>query len=293
MYISIGIPIYNAEKYLENAIKSVINQTYTKWELLLVDDGSTDHSLNIAKKYEKFDSRIRVIHDGKNKKLPSRLNQIIHESKYDFIARMDADDVMHPQRLEKQIEILNQENYDLISSSYYTIDSQNNVVSSRIIEKEKLIIDDFLDGNYYILHPSILARKQWYLENSYDPKFDRAEDYELWFRSIIKDKLNIKILKEPLMFYREEGSVSKNKQLLSYKATDTMLNKYKLDLGSADFLKAKLRNYLKIFIFKFFYNKIFESYLIKRRDKFNSSSNDILQAQILLNQIVLSGSDEV
>lgn len=288
MYISIGIPIYNAEKYLENAIKSVLNQTYTKWELLLVDDGSTDHSLNIAKKYEKFDSRIRVIHDGKNKKLPSRLNQIIHESKYDFIARMDADDIMHPQRLEKQIRILTEENYDLVSSSYYTIDSQDNVVSSRIIVKEQLAINDFLNGNYYILHPSIMARKQWYLENSYNPEFDRAEDYELWFRSIINNKLNIKILKEQLMFYREEGSVSKNKQLLSYKATDAMLNKYKSDLGSVKFLKAKLRNFFKIFIYSFFYNGFLQKILLERRNNLNKFKDNTEEGQFVLDKIINS-----
>lgn len=288
MYISIGIPIYNAEKYLENAIRSVLNQTYTKWELLLVDDGSTDHSLNIAKKYEKLDSRIRVIHDGKNKKLPSRLNQIIHESKYDFIARMDADDIMHPQRLEKQIRILIEENYDLISSSYYTIDSQDKVVSSRVIVKEQLAINDFLNGNYYILHPSIMARKQWYLENNYDPEFDRAEDYELWFRSIINNKLNIKILKELLMFYREEGSVSKNKQLLSYKATDAMLNKYKSDLESIKFLKAKLRNFFKIFVYSFFYNGFLQKILLERRNKLNKFKDNTEEGQFVLDKIINS-----
>lgn len=285
MYISIGIPIYNAEKYLENAIKSVLNQTYTKWELLLVDDGSTDSSLEIAKKYEVLDSRVRVICDGENKKLPTRLNQMINESRYEVIARMDADDIMHPQRLERQIEILKNEKFDLVATSYYTINSHDQVVSSRIIQKDKFGIDDFVNGNYYILHPSILARRQWYLENYYDPQFDRAEDYELWFRSVINGKLNIKLMTEPLMFYREEGSVSKNKQLLSYKATDAMLKKYRTYLGFKRFYKSKYRNGLKTLIFKLFYSQYFEKYLIKRRDQFNTSSDNLDEAQFILNKI--------
>ncbi|MCW1511070.1 glycosyltransferase family 2 protein, partial [Acinetobacter baumannii] len=97
--ISIGIPFYNAENFLANAIQSVINQSFKDWELILVDDGSTDKSLDIAREFEKKDNRIKVISDGLNLKLPARLNQIITISKYDFIARMDADDIMHPDRL--------------------------------------------------------------------------------------------------------------------------------------------------------------------------------------------------
>ena len=89
--ISVGIPFYNSEKYLADAIKSVLAQTFQNWELILVDDGSTDNSLETAREFEKQDSRIRVISDGKNKKLPARLNQIIAESKGEYIARMDAE----------------------------------------------------------------------------------------------------------------------------------------------------------------------------------------------------------
>ena len=104
--ISIGIPFYNAEKYLKFAIQSVIAQSYQNWELILVDDGSSDNSLEIAQDFALKDARIRVICDGKNRKLPYRLNQLILESKGDFIARMDADDIMHPDRLLIQLTYL-------------------------------------------------------------------------------------------------------------------------------------------------------------------------------------------
>lgn len=100
--ITIGIPFYNAEAYLADAIKSVLAQTFKEWELILVDDGSSDNSLKIAKEFEKKDSRIRVISDGLNKKLPARLNQIINKARFNIIARMDADDLMDIERSEKQ-----------------------------------------------------------------------------------------------------------------------------------------------------------------------------------------------
>lgn len=288
MSVSVGIPIYNAEKFLENAIKSVLNQTFQDFELILIDDGSTDNSLEIARNFEKMDSRIRVIHDGQNKRLPDRLNQLFLESKFDLIARMDADDIMHPERLERQVDLLRNSSYDLVSTSYFTINSKDRVVSSRIITKEELKLDDFLLGNYYILHPSILAKKSWYLEHLYDPYFDRAEDYELWFRSKLSNTLNIKIMKDSLMFYREEGSVSKSKQLNSYYSTNKILDTYKDCLSGFSFTKAKIRNNLKIIIFKLFYSKAFESYLVKRRNKFNPDSESLESAQKILNDILSS-----
>ena len=193
MSVSVGIPIYNAEKFLENAIKSVLNQTFQDFELILIDDGSTDNSLEIARNFEKMDSRIRVIHDGQNKRLPDRLNQLILESKFDLIARMDADDIMHPERLERQVDLLRNSSYDLVSTSYFTINSKDRVVSSRIITKEELKLDDFYWViTIFYIHPFWL--KSWYLDHFYDSKFDRAEDYELWFRAIVNKNFNIKIL---------------------------------------------------------------------------------------------------
>ena len=104
--ISIGIPIYNASNYLEDAIKSVLAQSFTDFELILIDDGSTDNSLEIAKSFT--DSRIKVISDGENRKLPYRLNQIIQLAKHGYIARMDADDLMDCDRLKIQFEVKTQ-----------------------------------------------------------------------------------------------------------------------------------------------------------------------------------------
>ena len=121
MFVSIGIPFYNAENFLLDAIRSVFAQTHKKWELILLDDGSEDRSLEIAQSIK--DPRVRVYSDGKNKKLASRLNEIVKLAKYDIIARMDADDLMSPYRIKKQVEILAQNPHlDLISTGIYSVD---------------------------------------------------------------------------------------------------------------------------------------------------------------------------
>src|SRR5690554_4188978 len=90
--VSIGIPFFNAEAYLLDAIKSVFAQTHQNWELILLDDGSTDRSLEIARSID--DPRVRVYSDGQNKHLAARLNEIARLARYEYLARMDADDLM-------------------------------------------------------------------------------------------------------------------------------------------------------------------------------------------------------
>ena len=104
MPITIGIPFYNAETYLADAIRSIFAQTYQDWELILIDDGSTDRSVEIARAVK--DPRVRVISDGQNNRLPYRLNQITALARFDLVGRMDADDLISPAKFEKQKSIL-------------------------------------------------------------------------------------------------------------------------------------------------------------------------------------------
>ena len=102
--VSIGLPVYNAEKFLRDAIVSILNQSYVHFELIIMDDGSTDKSIDIVNSFN--DKRIVVYRDGVNKGLPARLNEISTLAKGRYLARMDADDIMHPERIEKQLKIL-------------------------------------------------------------------------------------------------------------------------------------------------------------------------------------------
>lgn len=282
MKISVGIPFFNAEKFLFYAIQSVICQTYTNWELILIDDGSRDSSFEIAQQFARCDSRIRVISDGENKKLPYRLNQLIKESKGDFIVRMDADDVMHPQRLEKQSSFLeDNKKYDLVSSGLISIDSQNTVKGFRCVSQ---LYDDFsnLSHSYPIVHPSVMARKSWYLRNQYSENYPRAEDYELWTRAITKKDFNMAVLPDLLLYYREEGNLSIEKIINSYKDIQKIYSKY----GSKNILKIDvLKLNLKILATKFFY---FTGNLQKLANRRNIKFDDVdlKYYQKLLNKVV-------
>lgn len=217
-YISIGISIYNAEQYLGYAISSVLAQTHKYWELILVDDGSTDRSLEIAKSFAELDDRIRVISDGKNRKLPFRLNQIIDEAKYSYIARMDADDLMHPERLERQLRFLIENpNYDLVSTGLVSIDD-NNIVYGYRSQSSLNVNFKKVNSFYPINHATILVRAEWYQRNKYNVSYSRSQDYELWCRTSSNKDLAVAILPDLLYYYREEGLISANKLIESYKA---------------------------------------------------------------------------
>lgn len=261
-FISIGIPIYNAEKFLDCAISSVLAQTYQKWELILIDDGSTDDSLKIARKYEAIDNRIRVLSDGLNKKLPARLNQLIDESKYNYIARMDADDIMHPDRLRTQISFLeNNLNYDLVSTGIISIDSKNSIKGFRSVNK--LTENVNIHTGFPITHPSIMARKEWYKRHYYSELVPRSEDYELWCRSSIGNDFKIAILPDLLLFYREEGNLSVDKITSSYK--DGL--KVKLTYTNTNKTLQRSKVYLKSFLVQLLFKLHIESLLASRRNQ--------------------------
>lgn len=285
MKISVGIPFYNAENFLSDTITSIISQTYKNWELILVDDGSSDSSLKIANYYAQKNSRIRVISDGKNKKLPIRLNQLISESKGDYIARIDADDIMHPQRLEKQIDFLQKnQQYDLVSSGLISINNQNEVKGFRCVSQ---LYDEFSKPSltYPVVHPSVMARKSWYLRNQYSERYPRAEDFELWTRSIINNDFRMAVLPDLLLYYREEGNLSIVKIINSYNDTKKIYSKYH-SKNALD--KEILKLNLKILAAKIFYYTGNLQKLANRRNK-KFDHVDLENYQKLLNQVV-SGS---
>lgn len=216
-FVSIGISFYNAETTLLDAVRSVFMQTHQNWELILVDDGSTDKSLSIAQTIK--DPRVRVYSDGKNKKLAARLNQIIDLAKYDFIARMDADDLIDPSRIEKQLRVLTERNdIDLVSTGVLSLNDNNKPVGVRCVALgHKVTAKNLLTGNSGIVHASVLARKSWYQRNYYREDYPAAEDSELWVRAYSSSDLNVFFIPEPLYFYREDGNVTKSKLLRGYK----------------------------------------------------------------------------
>jgi len=247
--ITIGIPFFNNENTLELAIKSVISQTYSDWQLILIDDGSTDNSLEIANNFVNFDSRISLICDGINRGLVFRLNQIIDLSKTNFIARMDADDIMLPERLEKQISIfVNNPKIDIVATAAFTIDENNKPIGIRDVNDIFLKKSKDIFKKSLLIHPSILVKKDWYQLNKYNQNYVRAEDFELWCRTY--SFTNFHRIKEPLLLYRE-GSVNVKNYVLSMKTLRMIYRNYSKGLLSNSELNIELfKSHLKGILYK-------------------------------------------
>jgi glycosyltransferase involved in cell wall biosynthesis len=225
MSISITIPFYNAEKSLGDSIRSVFSQTTADWELILLDDGSTDGSLKIAKAVR--DSRVRVVSDGQNKGLANRLNQAVQLSRYDFIARMDADDLMSPHRLKTQRQFLTDHgDIDLVSTGLYSVLDDCTPVGWRGADTRSISFDDLVKGRKSFLHAGLLARKCWFQRNRYNETLPVGEDTELWFRASRSSDFRAATLEQPLYIYREAGNLTLNKMLTAYRQERAIIRGY-------------------------------------------------------------------
>lgn len=200
--ISVILPVYNAEKYLFKAIDSILNQTFSDFELIVLDDGSSDTSLEIINSFT--DERIKLIKNEKNLGLIATLNKGILLSKSEFIARMDADDICLPQRFEVQYKTL-VENPDvgLVGSSAELIDENDESLGPfKVPENHDEIVMGMLFTNQ-IIHPTVMLRRSILADfqpSVFDSNFLHCEDYELWLRILKITK--VKNIQESLLKYR-------------------------------------------------------------------------------------------
>lgn len=209
--VTVGLPISTQAGTFEAAIRSVFAQSVSSWELVVVLDGAPDLIRQRVLAIE--DIRVTVIDDGVNKGLSVRLNEIAAAAKGQFLARMDADDIMHPDRLHAQIaEFDRRRELDVLATRAYTIDD-NETLMGLLPERElPSAQEDFL-RSHFISHPTVMMRRDWALRHPYDANYRRGEDKELWLRSS-HDTVFGK-LEEPLFFYRVERDPNHAKQALS------------------------------------------------------------------------------
>ena len=197
MTLTIAIPFYNARPYLADAIRCVFAQTFTDWELILLDDGSTDGSLDVAKAVD--DPRVRVVSDGRNLGLATRLNEVTRLADSDLIARMDADDLMSLRRLEVQYRVLAENPaIDLVSTGLLSLGSDGELVGRRGIDGGTPSFDDVLYQRRGVLHGSVVARREWFSRNPYNERLRQAQDVDLWLSAIAKGDFSVRTLSEPL-----------------------------------------------------------------------------------------------
>ena len=194
--------VYNGEDYLAEAIDSVLNQKFTDWELIVINDCSTDNTAAMLDDYAMRDGRVKVYTNEVNLRLPSSLNKAMSYAEGKYIARMDADDICLPDRLEKQYQFM-EKNADVALSSCRFMTLKNGVISSGGCGGKNDVdsVKSLLLVTNPILHPGIIAKAEVIKELGYDKNFTCTEDMELWTRFVMAGH-KVEILPEYLMIYR-------------------------------------------------------------------------------------------
>lgn len=225
--VSIVTPVYNAQNYLEETILSVINQTYSNWELLLIDDCSTDNSYEIIEKYLKKDKRIRYLKNDKNSGPAITRNKGIKEAKGEYIAFLDSDDLWYENKLEKQIGFMLANNIIMSHGDYEMIDENGKYLKS-INTKIELDYFQLLKENQ--IKTSFLILNHSKIKDIYFPNI-RHEDFACFLDILKKYKVKSIKLKEKVGKYRVIGKSLSGNKLKSAMWTWNIYRKYeKLNL---------------------------------------------------------------
>ncbi len=194
------LPFLNGGAMFPAAVRSILQQSYQDLELLLCDDGSTDGSLEWARAIR--DPRVKVWSDGKTCGLASRLNECIDRARGSLLARMDADDISYPERLRQQISFLDAHpEIDLVGCRVVVFGEEGQALAKRCVPLTHAEITANPAANFGIVHPTWVARQDWYRKHYYDPTAIRFEDVELLFRSYATSRFAN--LPEVLHGYRE------------------------------------------------------------------------------------------
>lgn len=208
LYLSVVLSTYNNEKYIAKAIQSILNQTYPYFEFIIVNDGSTDKTLDIIKTFD--DPRIVLI-DKQNSGLIDSLNIGVRNAKYNWIARMDGDDISESDRFEKQIPFL-KENVAVVGAQCSIINESGKIIGHTHFPTIPLLVRLFIKIAFIlpIAHPvSIFNKQKWNSVGGYDPNMYLGEDADLWMKMLSTGKFVV--LKERLLRYRKyDGNISKN-----------------------------------------------------------------------------------
>lgn len=228
--VSVIMGIYNCEKTLPDAIESVIAQTYTNWELVMCDDGSSDGTYQVAEEYKsKYPDKIKLLKNEKNEKLAATLNHCLSAATGELIARMDADDMNLPGRFEKEVDFLEAHpEIACVGAGLIIFDDEGD--HSIRFYGEHPSKRTLLHGTPFA-HPTIMMRKEVYDDlggYTSSPETLRAEDVDLWFRFFSKGYQGY-VLQEPLYRYRESLADFKKRNLkAAFGTTKVCIRGYKM-----------------------------------------------------------------
>ena len=180
--ITIGMPVYNCESTIAESIASILNQTFEDWELIVLDDGSRDDTMAIARQFD--DPRIRFVNGGRNRGLPACLNTIVANCKTPLFARMDGDDIAYPRRFEKQLAALERNpEVDLLGGSILIFDGTGDARGFRraAVTHAEICGRPWRIAN--LVHVTWIGRATWFLKHPYNEWATHAQDRDLLIRS--------------------------------------------------------------------------------------------------------------
>ncbi|WP_296382460.1 glycosyltransferase family 2 protein [Winogradskyella sp.] len=211
--VSIITPMYNNEAVIEETINSVINQTYTNWELILVDDASSDNTITLTKKYSNINTRIKFFEHPKNKGAAEARNLGTKMAQGRYIAFLDADDLWKENKLELQTNILNTNKSDVCFGSYEHINSNSQPLHKRVEAMHTLTHKKILKANYIGNLTGIYNCEK--LGKIFTKDLKKRQDWLLWIEALKRSKKPAIGISETIAYYRNsEGSLSSNKSNL-------------------------------------------------------------------------------
>ncbi|MGH7156947.1 MAG: glycosyltransferase [Candidatus Saccharimonadales bacterium] len=248
--VSVLMPVYNAEKYIAQAIESILGQSFDDFEFIIVNDGSTDKSLGLISKYAKRDPRIRIV-SQENSGVGASLIEAVALANGEYIARMDADDVSLPNRLARECQYLDSHpKCAVVASVVQPIGANGEFLEFWPPDKETVSYKDIRDRlpiENCLAHPSVMVRSQVLKKFNYIESQVPSEDYDLWLRLIAAD-YQIHKIDEPLFLYRMHSNSITQSYNQQFSVNRKMLRvKYKFLLGQ---LKRRRFGYVerKVFI---------------------------------------------
>jgi glycosyltransferase involved in cell wall biosynthesis len=197
--------VHNGETYLVQALESILSQSFSSFEFIVIDDASTDNTASVLEDYARRESRICLLSNQRNMGLAWSLNRGLKQAKGRYIARMDADDISLPFRLEKQFSFMEEHpGVGVLGTAVEIIDSAGQVVGGRMYPPEPIVIRWRLALENPLCHPTVMIRRSLLQDASYNSDLNTAQDYDLWCR--LGSMTNFANLPEPLLCFRKHDA---------------------------------------------------------------------------------------
>lgn len=221
--VSVLLAVFNAEKYISEAVDSVLNQTFRDFEFIIINDGSTDRTLDILKVYESRDDRIRLI-SRENKGLITSLNEGIDLANGEWIARMDADDISLPNRLEKQLQWVEKSGTDITGCWVKFFGSLDQRVWRGCVSDDAIKVDMLFKCP--LVHPSVMMRSTLLKQLKYDHAAVKVEDYDLWVRAAQQGAIFANVPEVLLHYRRHPAQVTVVDRVRQLESTEDIRRNY-------------------------------------------------------------------